>query len=434
MTRQLTPAQRARLLADPRLRAAAAARHFNWQKNARPDQLPPAWLWSVWLLLAGRGSGKTRAGAEWVRDKITSGKCGRVALVASTAADARDTMVEGESGIRAICPPNERPKYNPSLRRLTWPNGALCTLFSADEPDRLRGPQHDGAWADELAAWRYPEAWDQLMFGLRLGEHPQCVVTTTPRPTDLVKALVARASGDNPDVAISRASTYDNRANLAASYLQTILAKYEGTTLGRQEIFAEILDDLEGALWKRALIDETRVAQVPDTLTWRRVVVGVDPAVSANATSDETGIVVAAHGSDGHGYVLDDVSARSTPSEWAKAAVAAYHRHQANEIIAEVNNGGDMVAHTIHTVDPSIRVRKVHASRGKATRAEPVVALYEQGRVHHFGCFAALEDQMCSWSPADSKSSPDRVDALVWALTDLLVGTKQAAKVRPLPV
>lgn len=432
MTQQLTPEQVSRVLSDPVMRRALAARHFDWQRNARPDQVAPDWPWSVWLLLAGRGSGKTRSGAEWVRQKVAQGKK-RIALVAATASDVRDVLVEGESGILACFPPHERRKikWNPSNRRVTFPGGAIATTYSAEEPDRLRGPQHDAAWADELAAWRYVDAWDQLMFGLRSGEHPQCVVTTTPRPTDIVKALVARSKGENPDVAISTASTYANRQNLAASYLQTILGKYEGTTLGRQEIYAEILDDLEGALWKRGLIDQTRIATVPPALSWKRVVVGVDPAVSANATSDETGIVTAALGSDGHAYVLDDNTVRASPLEWAKAAVAAYHRHQANEIVAEVNNGGDLVAHTIHTVDPSIRVRKVTASRGKALRAEPIVALYEQHRVHHFGVFAALEDQMCSWSPEISTKSPDRVDALVWALTELLVN-KRDATVTPL--
>lgn len=415
---------------SPELRGLLAERHFRWRLNARPDQLAPDWPWSVWLLLAGRGSGKTRSGAELVRHWATSGRCRRMALVAATASDVRDVMIEGESGILAIHPKRERPTWSAYRRRLTWPNGAMALTYSAEEPDRLRGPQQDGAWADELAAWRYPESWDQLMFGLRLGSNPQCVVTTTPRPTPIIKGLVARAKLDAPDVAISTASTFANADNLAATYLEQMRRRYEGTTLGRQELLAEILDDSEGALWKREMIDAHRVMQAPDL---RRIVVGVDPAVSALATSDETGIVVAG-GSGAQGYVLDDVSLRGSPVEWARAAVTAYHKHKADAIVAEVNQGGDMVETTIRTVDPNVRVIKVHAARGKATRAEPVVSLYEQGRVHHFGVFAQLEDQMCTWAPATSADSPDRVDALVWALSELMLDESRAATVRHLPI
>lgn len=400
------------------LRAALTERHYRWRLNARPDQLAPEWTWSVWLALAGRGWGKTRVGAEWVREQVRRGRR-RLALVAATAADVRDVMVEGESGLLAISPKRERPTWQPSKRRLTWPNGAIATTYTADEPDRLRGPQHDGAWADELAAWRYPDAWDQLMFGLRLGAHPQVVVTTTPRPTPIIRGLVARSRGDAPDVAVTSGNTYDNADNLAPAFLAQMRRRYEGTTLGRQELFAEILDDIEGALWKRAMFDTHRVIEHP---ALKRIVVGVDPATTSGEDSDETGIVVAGVGADGHGYVLDDSTLRDSPAKWARAAVTAYNKHKADCIVAETNQGGDMVVETIKAVDSRVRVMKVHAARGKQTRAEPIVALYEQGKVHHVGIFGTLEDQACTWNPTTAKDSPDRVDALVWALSAIMLG------------
>lgn len=389
----------------------AAAIYYDWRTWARPNQLPPEGDWRIWLLLAGRGFGKTRTGAEWVRAEVESGRRGRIALVAPTAADGRDVMVEGESGILAISPPWFRPLYEPSKRRLTWPNGAIATVYSADEPDRLRGPQHDGAWADELAAWQYPEAWDMLMFGLRLGQDPRAVVTTTPKPVRLIKELLA-----DKTVAVTRGSTYENAANLAPAFLRQIVAKYEGSRLGRQELYAEILEDVEGALWQRQRIDELRVARAPELL---RVVVAVDPSASDDDTSDEAGIIVAGVSRDGHGYVLADLSGRLSPDGWARRAVHAYKEWLADRIVAEVNNGGDMVEHTIRTVDPGVPIKKLHASRGKFTRAEPVAALYEQGKVHHVGYFPALEDQMCTWTPG--QPSPDRMDAMVWALTELMI-------------
>jgi len=340
-----------------------------------------------------------------------------IALVAPTAADVRDVMVEGESGLLAIAPPWDRPEYEPSKRRLTWENGAIATTYSADEPERLRGPQHDFAWCDELAAWRYPEAWDMLMFGLRLGDDPRAVVTTTPRPTKLIKALVA-----DPKVVVTRGSTYDNKFNLAPAFLDQIVRRYEGTRLGRQELDAEILEDVPGALWTHGLIDATRVNTVP-SLT--RIVVAIDPAVSTDEHADETGIVVAGKDAAGHGYVLADLSGRYTPTEWAKAAIAAYRAHGADRVVAEVNNGGDLVEATLRVVDPAVSFAAVHAARGKVARAEPVAALYEQGRVHHLGALPRLEDQMCCFAHDFSREtagySPDRVDALVWALTELLV-------------
>lgn len=393
-------------------RAAEAAR-YDWRAHARPEQLPPPGAWRVWLLLAGRGFGKSRTGAEWIREQAESGRAKRIALVAATASDVRDVIVEGESGILAISPPTSRPLYEPSKRRLTWPNGAIATTYSADEPDRLRGPQHDAAWCDELAAWRYPDAWDQLMFGLRLGTDPRVVVTTTPRPTALVRQLVLSASTH-----VTRGSTYANRANLAPAFFEQIVKRYEGTRLGRQELEAEILDDAPGALWKRPMIDDARIAHAPDLV---RVVVAVDPAVSARATSDETGVVVAGVDRAGHGYILEDLSGRYSPAEWAALVVDAYARHRADRIVAEANQGGALVEANIRTASPNVAVELVHATRGKAVRAEPVAALYEQRRVHHVGVLAALEDQLTGWDPTTAERSPDRLDALVWALTSLLV-------------
>lgn len=388
---------------------------YHWPSQARPSQLAPGGDWRTWLVLAGRGFGKTRTGAEWIRDRIESGRCHRLAVVAPTAADARDVAVEGESGILAICHPDRRPVYEPSKRRLTWPTGAMATLYSADEPDRLRGPQHDGAWCDELAAWRYgQEAWDMLMMGLRLGADPRAVVTTTPRPTKQIKALLA-----DPTTHVTRGSTYDNRANLPAAFLAQILSRYEGTRLGRQELHAEILEDVEGALWTHALIDSHRVSEAPEL---RRIVVAIDPAVTATEGSDETGIVVAGVGADGHGYVLADASGRYTPLMWARKALTLYELHRADRIVAETNNGGDLVEINLRTVQQQVPLKRVHASRGKVTRAEPIAALYEQGRVHHVGILGQLEDQLTSWVPGNG--SPDRLDALVWALSDLMLTSR----------
>ena len=376
----------------------ATALLYDWPIWARPNQLAPAGIWRFWVALAGRGWGKTRTGAEWVRGNVESGKARRIALVAATAGDARDVMIEGDSGLLAISPPWMRPLYEPSKRRLTWPNGAVAHSYSAEEPKRLRGPQHDLAWADELAAWQYPEAWDQLMFGLRLGQDPRAVVTTTPTPTPLVRSLLS-----DPSTIVTRGATYENKANLAPQFLAFLMRKYEGTRLGRQELYAEVLDDVPGALWQRENIDATRVQSVPEGVRLSR-------------------IVVAATAQTGHGYVLADWSLRASPDQWAKRAVAAYHEFKADRIVAEVNNGGDLVERILRTVDHHVSYRAVRASRGKVTRAEPIAALYEQGRVHHVGSLAKLEDQMCLFTPdSQFEKSPDRADALVWALSDLML-------------
>jgi phage terminase large subunit-like protein len=393
---------------------------YDWRFWARPEQLAPPGLWRAWLILSGRGWGKTRSGAEWVRGQVETERCKRLALVGATAADTRDVLVEGESGILASSPPWNRPVYEPSKRRLTWPNGALATLYSADEPDRLRGPQHDGAWADELAAWRYPDAWIQLQFGLRLGDDPRVVVTTTPRPTALVRDLARAAT-----TLVSRGSSYENSANLAPAFLDELKRRYENTRLGRQEIFGDILDDNPGALFRRTDIDGARIRRAPPLV---RIVVAIDPAVSHDETSSETGIVVAGLGDDGHAYVLDDCSGIFTPAAWAKRAVDTFYDHGADRIVAEVNQGGALVEANLRTVDARVPYKAVRASRGKAIRAEPVAALYEQGKVHHVGILVALEDQMCGWDPTTSERSPDRMDALVWALTELAIESQPALR------
>ncbi len=379
----------------------------------------------LWLFLAGRGVGKTRAGAEWIRAEVERGRRGRLALIGPTAADVRDVMVEGESGIRAISPPETRPQYQPTRRRLYWPhNGATAMLYSAEEPDRLRGPQHDGGWGDELAAWAYPETWDQFLFGLRLGSDPRAVVTTTPRPTAIIRDLMQA-----PTTVLTRGTTYENAVNLAPAFLDQIVAKYAGTRLGRQELMAEILADVPGALWKRDLLDALRVTEHPELA---RVVVAVDPEASSAEGAAETGIVVAGLGSDGHGYVLQDCSIRGTPDQWGRAAVTAYHTWGADRLCGEVNNGGEMVGHVIRTIDPTVAYKALHASRGKAARAEPVAALYEQQRAHHVGFFTEMEDQQCSW--VSGAKSPDRLDALVWALTELMLNETATPRIRSIPV
>ncbi len=402
---------------------------WHWQFWARKNQRTPQGAWNTWLVMSGRGFGKTRIGSEWIRENV----CGtsplaappsgwrRIALVAETAADARDVMVLGDSGILASHPKDYRPEWSPTNRRLTWPNGVEAWVYNATEPDQLRGPQHHAGWVDELAKFRYmQETWDQLQFGLRLGNHPQALVTTTPRPLPLIKRLIL-----DPDTVVTKGSTLDNQANLAANTIKQLYERYGGTRLGRQELEGEVLDDVPGALWNRDSIDGSRVGEVP--LNMERVFVAVDPAVSNNEGSDEHGIIVVglARDKDGYarGYVLEDGTVRGTPEDWARKAVSLYRSWSADKIIAEKNQGGLMVESTIKSVDRTVPVKLVHASRGKYVRAEPISALYEQGRVHHVGRLDLLEDQMCMFS-ADmlrtaSNGSPDRVDALVWGLTEI---------------
>jgi phage terminase large subunit-like protein len=382
-----------------------------WDVWGRPEQQPPPGEWRTWLILAGRGWGKSRTGAEWVRAMATRGRARRIALVARTAADVRDVLIEGESGLLAIHRADERPVWEPSRRRLTWPNGAIATTYSADEPDQLRGPQHDSAWVDEICAWRYPDAWDQLQLGLRLGDDPRVVATTTPRPTALVRALVAA-----PSTVVTRGRTADNARNLAPGVVEALSARYAGTRLGRQELEGEILDDTPGALWTRAMIESASARVAPEL---RRVVVALDPSVAADGGGDECGIVVAGVDFEGRAWVLRDGSGNLSPADWSRRAVALAEEHSADCIVAEANQGGALVEQTLRAAGARTRVRLVHAARGKRARAEPVAALYEQGRVKHLPGLQRLEDEMCTWSSAAGDPSPNRLDALVWACFDL---------------
>lgn len=392
-----------------------AQARVQWQEiQARQNQLPPETMWQVWLILSGRGWGKTRTGAEWiVYEAITQPKT-RWAVVARTHADVRDTCFEGESGVLSVLKRYglyDHNDYNRSRTKINLPNGSMIKGFSAEEPDTLRGPQHHGAWCDELAAWEYEDTWDQLQFGLRLGENPRVVVTTTPRPTTLIRELVTRSTTH-----VTRGSTFDNAANLSTIALAELQARYNETRLGRQELYGEILEDVEGALWTKGLIDRNRLDLAPNL---SRIVVSIDPAVTNKATSDETGIIVAGSDVSGHGYLLADHSMRGSPLEWATKAVELFDEYKADSLLVEVNQGGDMVSAVLKQVRPVLPIREIRAHVGKKLRAEPVAAMYEQGRIHHIGAFTKLEDQMTTWTPADP-TSPDRLDAMVQAFADLL--------------
>lgn len=407
--------------------AEYAAREFEtvgppvWREIARPEQLAPEGDWLVWAYVAGRGAGKTRSAAEWVDEKAKLNPGVRIALVGRTPADVRDVMIEGESGILA-CAGKQRPVYESTKRKLTWPNGSTAHAYSAEVPDQLRGPQHHFAWCDEPAAWTdarkgdiLDTAWNNLLLGLRLGANPQCVATTTPKPNALIRTLLARAS-----TVVSRGSTYDNLGNLAPSFREHVLATYEGTRIGRQELLGELLEDVEGALWTLDRIDAGRVAIAPDMV---RVVVAIDPSGGSGPNNDEQGIVVAGLGVDGGLYVLADRSCKLSPHGWASRAIAAYREFAADRIVAERNFGGEMVESTILQVDKLVPVKVITASRGKVQRAEPIAALYEHvpARVHHVGALPQLEDQLTAWTPQDG-TSPDKLDAMVWALTELTDG------------
>ena len=366
--------------------------------------------------MAGRGAGKTRTAAEWIAWEAIRQPNTRWAIVAPTFSDARDTCAEGESGVITILRRYKMLKsWNRSMGEIILTNGSRLKLFSADQPDRFRGPQHHGAWCDELAAYRYTDAWDQLQFGLRLGDKPRIIVTTTPKPVPLIKSLASRTDGS---VAVTRGSTFDNAANLAPSALLELQARYAGTRLGRQELFGDLLADVPGALWTRDMIEQSRVQVEPPLV---RIVIGVDPAVTSGESSDSTGIVVAGATPDGHFYIIEDSTIKATPEQWASKVAVLFEKHKADRVIAEVNNGGDLVSLVLRNVNPNIPIKTVNASRGKRVRAEPISAMYEQFRVHHVGYFAELEDQMCEWTP-DSNDSPDNLDAMVWALTELSSG------------
>ena len=448
---QLSQAERVALLPKAEQDAILAdldldALLWDWSFWGRPAQQEPTGDWTTWLIMAGRGFGKTRAGAEWVRDNMTGrtpmarGRYRRMAIIAETAADARDVLVQGESGILEVSPPGFRPEYQPSLRKLTWPNGAQAHLYNAVEPDQLRGPQHDSAWCDELAKWRYAqETYDQLQFGLRLGDNPRQLITTTPRPIDILRDLIKddreRVTGGL--VVVTRGSTYDNAANLPPAFYKNIVSKFEGTRLGRQELMAELLDDVPGALWTRRMLDNARLfhdrrehpgpwfGNVPPM---SRVVVGVDPSGTkgdSEGKSNEVGIVVAGRGIDGKAYVGADLTVDLSPEGWGRRVVQdGYKAFDADRVVGETNYGGDMVRAVIHSIDRKVPYKDVKAARGKVVRAEPIAALYEQGKVVHVGSFPELEDQLVAFTNTGyvGRGSPDRADALVWALTELMLG------------
>ena len=406
---------------------------WDWSMWGRPEQLAPEGKWNIWIYLAGRGAGKTRSAAEWVREqaKYTTDGQRRFALVARTAADVRDVIVEGESGIMNVTPPSERPLYEPSKRRLTWPNGNTATCFTADEPDSLRGPQFTHAWGDEVAAWRQtPDAagmtaFDNLRVGTRLGANPQIMVTTTPKRVPLLYSLLDEAKKSGK-VVVSRGSTMDNQGNLSETYLDTITGVYAGTRLAAQELYGEMLDSVEGALWTLEMLEANRISSYPGQTPLR--VIGVDPSVAENPR-DECGIVVCASTADRDLYkrqawVLEDATIHGSPEVWANKVVEMARRWGC-PVVAEVNQGGALVRNAINSIDPNIKVFEVHSKHGKALRAEPIVLAYEQQRVHHIGYLAELEDQMTSWIPGETSKSPDRVDALVHAMTALLIKPPQ---------
>lgn len=403
----------------------------DWRFWARDDQLPPEGGWSTWLMMGGRGAGKTRAGAEWARALalgLDGPASGRIALVGESIADVRDVMVEGVSGLLSVHGKAERPLWRPSNRKLTWPNGAVAQAFSAEDPESLRGPQFDAAWCDEIGKWRHAdEAWNMLQFGLRLGERPRCLATTTPRPTRLIRALLA-----DPDVAVSRARTADNRFNLAPSFVGAMARAYGGTRLGRQELDGELIEERADALWSRAMLEACRVRLAPPLA---RICVAVDPPASSGRHADACGIVVAGITEEGVVHVLLDATlSRVKPAEWAARAAALHHRFEADAIVVEVNQGGEMATEVLRQIDASLPVVAVRATRGKYLRAEPVAALYAQGRVVHVGAMPELEDEMCDFGPGGLASgrSPDRLDALVWAVTHLAMAAKARPRVRGL--
>jgi phage terminase large subunit-like protein len=409
---------------------------YHWPLFARTDQLPPRKRkpWTTWLMMGGRGAGKTRAGAEWVRGlalghkPFTDKPLERIALVGETFADVRDVMIEGVSGLLAIHPKHERPIWTPSRRRLEWPNGAVAQVFSSEDPESLRGPQFHAAWCDELGKWRYAqETWDMLQFGLRLGDQPRQMVTTTPRPIPLIKRLL-----ESPLTAVTRAATRANAYHLAPSFLEAVVGRYKGTRLGRQELDGELINERADALWSRTMLEEGRVSQAPPL---SRIVVAIDPPASSSKRADSCGIVAAGIDKDNVVYVLHDASAQGLkPQDWAQKAIALYRRFEADSLVIEVNQGGEMAQAVLREADPTIPVIMVRASRGKYIRAEPVAMLYAQGRVKHVGAMPILEDELCDFGPGGLSSgrSPDRLDALVWAVTKLALEAKARPRVRGL--
>jgi phage terminase large subunit-like protein len=450
---ELPPEERKRFLSllSP---DAQALLKFDWSFWARPEQIAPLGDWRTWLILAGRGFGKTRSGAEWVRDELESGKHMQAGVIGATKESTRKIQVEGPSGILEVCPPHFRPIYEPSNTRLVFPNGAICHLYTAEEPEKLRGPNLGIFWADEICAWGTPQqaksVYDMMSLCLRItgpkGDSPREVITTTPKPMPLLREIMK-----SPGTIITSGSIFDNAASLDAATLKFYVEKFKGTRLARQELYGEVLDAFEGALWTPEMLDRNRrvapdfkiiraensgAACLLDTsngqrLYFKRIVVAIDPAGTANRKSNQTGIVVAALGEDEDGYILQDLSGIYSPETWARKAIDAYHDWGADRVLAEQNYGGDMVASTLRAVDRSVPVKLLVASRGKRVRAEPVAALDEQNRIHHVGQFPKMEDQMVTWDPMGTGDSPDVMDARVWAITDLMLKRKSLFDTQP---
>ena len=401
----------------------ASALKGNWRSRARPSQLPPAWAWLVWMILTGRGWGKTWTASNWINEVAMASVC-RIALIGATSADVRDTMVEGETGILRTAPAWTKLVYEPSRRQITWPNGSIAQTFSAEEPDRLRGPQFHYGWLDELAAFpNDDEIWNMFMFGLRLGQQPRCIITTTPRPKKLIRSLIAR---DGVDVAVVKGSTFENAENLAPGFLEAVKRRYQNTRIGRQELNGEVLFDVAGALWTREMLERANGSWVLPAM--KRIVVAIDPSGTRGEedTGDSIGIIVAGLGTDDLGYILADRTCKLSPDGWGRVAVQAYHDFKADRIVAERNFGGAMVEHVVKTVDRNVSYKEVTASRGKVARAEPISALYEQSRVRHARVFSDLEDQMAAMTSDGfvGGGSPDRCDAAVWALSELMISAE----------
>jgi predicted phage terminase large subunit-like protein len=398
----------------------ALRKRFDWYAHARFEQrLPLDPNWRTWLIMAGRGFGKTRTGAESVRRLVESGAAKNIGIIGKSMVEAASVMLHGESGLLNIFPAHERPIYKPSQQKVFFKNGAVATLFGGNTPERLRGPQFDLVWIDELAKFRNPDdLYDQVMMGLRLGKDPKCIITTTPRPIPLIEKLMKEDT-----TVTTRGSTFDNAANLAPSFLAQMQRSYASTRLGSQELYAELLTEKQGALWNRSIIRY----KTPEDDNWRRIVIAIDPATTHHDKSDETGIMVAGIHEDGNVYVLEDLSGRLSPNDWGQRVTEAYWRYKADRVVAEVNKGGDLVERVVKSIDRQISYRAVRATRGKVVRAEPVASLYEQGKVYHSRPLTLLEQQICDYIPGKTSKSPDRMDALVWALTDLMLAGEASA-------
>lgn len=414
----MSKARLRQLLIQEKKRRDQARQKYDWLSQARTSQLPPAGDWRTWMILAGRGFGKTRTGAETIRQWVQEGRYRRIALVGASIQEVQKVMVEGESGLLAVHPKHEMPTFQASKRRLIWPNGAVGLLYGAEYYEQLRGPQFDFAWIDEFAKFRHAEQlWNQLQLCLRLGGNPRCLITTTPRPVPILQKLLA-----SPAVHLTKGSTFENEGNLAPAYIEQIKKQFLDTTLGAQELYAEMLTEEAGALWNREII---RYQDPPKTdqneLKLERIIIAIDPATTHHQDSDETGIIVAGIDHNKNAFLLEDLSGKHSPNDWGQRVAEAYWRYKADRVVAEVNKGGDLVEQVVRSVDPTISYKSVRATRGKYTRAEPIAALYEQRRVFHARPLTKLETQMCSFVPGITSKSPDRLDAMVWAITELLL-------------